>query len=445
MASLPFDSPSAFRKEALLKPMLAVFAAWSVVMPAAAFAATPADPAPRSQSSFAEFDRRARAGERLDVVFFGASLTWGANASDPNRTSYRAEVARRLEAKYPAAHFRFHDAAIGGTGSQLGVFRVDRDVLSREPDLVFVDFSANDDITSDTPETLASYEAILRRILAEARCPVVQVIFPFQWNVAAKSTAGMKRRDAHLALSRAYGTAAGDAITLAIDRVGRGETALEKLWPVDGVHPCDDGYQLFADAAWEALETAVRDSRVCGVPEQMLHADTYMESVRCPLASFGPLPEGWQAGRPNLTSAFFDFLMSRWLDGVAIATRRAAEPGKAPPATAARLRARFTGRMVMLLGETTKTSGKYRVWIDGKAAEHVPPGAKEPTDIFDAGWFAATIGGNGHHAQVIATGLDASAEHTIEIEPLLEPGQELRLESLCVAGPRAAVRGMGGQ
>ena len=437
-----------------MTPSFALLAAWGVSCLAGAVAGMAEDHVPlaardtprqdqpeRPQPSFAEFDRRARAGERLDVVFFGASLTWGANATDPLRTSYRAEIARRLEARYPAARFRHHDGAIGGTGSQLGVFRVERDVLAREPDLVFLDFSANDDIYSDTPETLASYEAILRRILTAARCPVVQVIFPFKWNVAAKSTAGMKRRDAHLAIAAAYGTAVGDAITLAIDRVQRGETTLETLWPVDGAHPCDEGYMLFADAAWDAFEAAVREGRACRVPERMVHAATYTESVRCPLASLGPLPEGWRAGRPKLTSATFDFLMSRWLDGVTIAERPAAKPGQDPPPGPARLRARFTGSMVMLFGETTKTSGKYRVWIDGEAVETAVPGGKERTDRFDAGRFAELIGGGGHHAQVIATGLDAAQEHVIEIEPLLEPGEELRLESLCVAGPGAAVRG----
>jgi lysophospholipase L1-like esterase len=390
-------------------------------------------------ASFAEFDRRARAGDSLEVVFFGASLTWGANATDPPRTSYRAEIARRLERQYPQARFHFHDAAIGGTGSQLGVFRLDRDVLARNPDLVFLDFSANDDITSDTPETLASYEAILRRLVAEAGVPTVQVIFPFKWNVAAKSTAGMKRHGAHLALAAAYGTAVGDAITLAIDRVGRGETTLEKLWPVDGVHPCDEGYQLFADAAWDAFLAAVREGRVCRAPAAMLHADTYVRAVRQPLIEHDPLPAGWKAGRPNLTSAYFDFLMSRWLDGIVIAARPAAKPGEEPAPQPARLRARFTGRMAMLFGEATKTSGKYRVWIDGKPVEHESPWTKEKTDLFDGGAFAQRIGGNGHHAQVIATGLDASKEHVLEIEPVLEPGQELRFESLCVAGPAAAV------
>src|ERR1051325_5927999 len=112
--------------------------------------------------SFKSFDERAKAGEKLNVVFFGASLTWGANASDPQQTSYRALIGKRLEETYPQAHFKFWDAAIGGTNSQLGVFRFERDVLSHKPDLVFIDFSANDDINSADEETLSSYESLVR-------------------------------------------------------------------------------------------------------------------------------------------------------------------------------------------------------------------------------------------------------------------------------------------
>jgi len=89
-------------------------------------------------TDFGAFHRRARAGELLNVVFLGASLTWGANATAPNLTSYRGLVGRMLEHEYPAAHFRFWDSAIGGTGSQLGVFRFDRDVLRHQPDLIFL-------------------------------------------------------------------------------------------------------------------------------------------------------------------------------------------------------------------------------------------------------------------------------------------------------------------
>ena len=390
-------------------------------------------------ASFADFDAHARAGERLNVVFFGASLTWGANASDPNLTSYRGLVARRLEDAYPQARLKFHDAAIGGTGSQLGVFRLDRDVLAHRPDLVFLDFSANDDIYSDNPETLASYEAIVRRLVVEAACPVVQVIFPFKWDVARKTTNGMKRRDAHWAISRAYQTAVGDAIVLAIARVGCGATSLDRLWPIDGVHPGDEGYVLFADAAWTAFQEAVRNGRICRAPDRMLFGDAYLHSVRMPLRKLGPLPAGWRQGKPNVTAAYFDFLMSRWLDSVDIASRPAAESGKVSPPAPQRLCVRFRGNVVMLFGESTPTSGKYRVWIDCRAGKYRPPDAKQLSELYDAGRFARQIGGNGHHAQVVATGLDMPAEHTLEIEPVLDGGQELRLESICVAGKEAAI------
>lgn len=158
-------------------------------MPAVSAAETPQKPV----ASFAAFDSQARPGKKLNVVFFGASLTWGANASNPQLTSYHANVSRKLEAAYPKAHFHFWDAAIGGTGSQLGVFRLDRDVFSRKPDLVFLDFSANDDIYATDPQSLAAYESLVRRIVMKG-VPVVQVIFPFQWNIKSGEMAKVKWR-----------------------------------------------------------------------------------------------------------------------------------------------------------------------------------------------------------------------------------------------------------
>src|SRR5882672_80828 len=251
---------------------------------------------PDDGASFKEFDRRARAGERLNVVFFGASLTWGANASDPLQTSYRALVARRLEGRYPEARFKFWDAAIGGTGSQLGVFRLDRDVLSRKPDLVFLDFTANDDIHSADLDTLASYESLVRRMV-QARIPVVQVIFPFLWNVKDGTLEAMKRRTAHREISAACRTGLGDAVEPARNRVAAGETTLEKIWPLDGVHPCDAGVVLFADAAWDAFGEAVTKGQVCTAPAKTIHGDTYLTPARVRFSTLSDLPAGWATRR----------------------------------------------------------------------------------------------------------------------------------------------------
>ncbi|CAN5695806.1 hypothetical protein BH11ARM2_BH11ARM2_39740 [soil metagenome] len=366
---------------------------------------------------FREFDQRATAGEPLNVVFFGASLTWGANASDPQLTSYRARVGQRLQEAYPKAPFRFWDAAIGGTGSQLGVFRLDRDVLSRKPDLVFLDFSANDNIHTDDEETLASYESLIRRILTETNAPIVQVVLPFKQDAEAGDTSTMLRRTAHHAISHVYRTGFGDAITLMQKRIKQGQTTADALWPYDGGHPCDAGYELFAEAAWAGFREGIEKDLQTHIPTEPLYGDTYLTNARVRLSTLGPLPEGWRMDHPNLTAAFFDMLMSRWLDDEVVAT------GPTP------FKIRFRGTMALLFGESTPQSARFRVILDEEETEH------------DAGWLGVPARGNGHLSFILGQDLDPDREHTLEIVPLIEPGSdgELRLESLCVAGKKAAV------
>lgn len=391
------------------------------------------------RGSFAEFDARARAGARLNVVFFGASLTWSANASDPVETSYRAVMRDRFEAHYPAAHFRFRDSAIGGTGSQLGVFRLDRDVLAHKPDLVFVDFTANDGIDSADPETLASYESILRR-LATAGIPVVQVAFPFKWDIETAKLPKMKRLVAHRALADTYGNGWGDAVTRICREVDAGRLTREKLWVTDGVHPHDPGYREFAAAAWDGYLAAVKAGLAPRVPAQPVYAETYLTLRRFNLAVLPSLPRGWSKGRPNLTAVNHDWLMSRWLDDMVVArNRKADEPGtpgkESQPVQPLRLKAEATA--ILLFGESTADSGRFRVLVDGVAVTG-KGGQEKGADWFEGNRWKT---GNGFLLWEVARGLDPSVPHLLEIEPIFDSAkaQELKIESICVAGGKATV------
>ncbi len=415
------------RGAGMVLALLGSGAAGAAVVGADAAAPEAVVSAAANAASFAAFDRRARAGEALTVVFFGGSLTWGANATDQPHTSYRARVIERLEAAYPSARFTGHDAAIGGTSSMLGVFRLARDVMARKPDLVFLDFSANDDIGTVDEETLASYESLVRRMVV-AGVPVVQVIFPFQWNVTADAKP-MPRRTAHQAIAQAYGVPSGDAIGLIAQRLVSGASTVAEVWPYDPVHPGDRGYELFAEAAWGALRAGIDGGAVCRAPARMLHADTCMAWARVRLATLAPLPAGWKAAHPDLVSAFYDMLMSRWQDDQAVAESTATS---APAPFVCTVQA----GTVLIFGESTEKSGSYQVLIDGTA--QVPPGSKTGADI-DAGAFARNAHGNVHHVVVVTTTLDPAQPHHVTIVPHLVAGQELRLESICVAGGAARV------
>ena len=210
------------------------------------------------------------------------------------------------------------------------------------------------------------------------------------------------------------------------------------------MHPGNAGYALFADSAWDAFNKAVAEKAVCAVPQAMLHSSTYMSSARVRVSSLGILPVGWRVGSANLTAAYFDMLMSRWLDDEVIAANGPETSAKGevvahtPPG---RLKVNFRGSMVMLFGEATPRSGKYRVWIDGKPLPRKNAEGKVVAQEFDGGEFAKRVNGNAHLVQVLAEGLDTKIEHTLEIEPAFDPGvtQELRIESICVAGEGAAV------
>ncbi len=76
------------------------------------------------------------AGEPVKIAYLGGSIT----AANGWRVKSREWFAKQ----YPQAKVEEIHAAIGGTGSDLGVFRVERDALQHKPDLLFVEFAVND-------------------------------------------------------------------------------------------------------------------------------------------------------------------------------------------------------------------------------------------------------------------------------------------------------------
>lgn len=384
--------------------------------------------------NFHDFDDSAKAGENLTIAFLGGSLTWGARSSDPQKTSYRALICQKLKEIYPQAHFTFIDAAIGGTGAQLGAYRLNRDVLAYKPDLVFLDFTLNDGVYKTTPDTLAAHEAIIRRIISEAGCPVIQMFLAAQKMVTDGTTEKMERYKAHKTIADAYNVPCGDAIVLMQKKFKDGKLNLAEVWPpetFDTCHPCDKGYALYAEAAWDAFCKAVNDKITCTVPEKMVNGNTYMNVLRKKLSSIKPLPEGWRVTRPPTNYCAFDFLMTRWLDDMSVASNFIPKSRtETTPSTSAKpLKLKFNGSSVMLFGVSTPHSGKIKVNIDGEEKEY------NTCQLGDKNVGRMWIS--------IAEGLDKDKEHTLTITPVLadpEKPQEVCIESICIAGGKPYIK-----
>jgi lysophospholipase L1-like esterase len=78
-----------------------------------------------------------RDGKPVTVAFFGGSIT-------AQMDGWRSQTMNWLKDTYPHTAFSEVDAAIPGTDSTLGAFRLAHDVLAKHPDLLLIEFSVND-------------------------------------------------------------------------------------------------------------------------------------------------------------------------------------------------------------------------------------------------------------------------------------------------------------
>ena len=385
---------------------------------------SPAQGADAGRVSIADFDAKAKAGQPLTVVFFGGSLTWGANASDPQKTSYRARMAQWLLDRYPKSQIRFIDAAIGGKGSSLGLFRLERDVMAYKPDLVFLDFTVNDDTASANDHSAACYETILRELIRRG-VPVMQAHFTFRGYYEGSHPA-YKDQAKHLprlvqykAMADAYDCGSADVLSGIGERLDRGEVDLKILWPFDGAHPGDEGYRHFFEIVRDGYLAAVADGRVCRLPAKPVHA-VYSSWERAILVD--RLPDGWQRERTYPSGLWFDQQASRWMGDVA-------QTSASKPAP---LTWRFRGNSVAVLGEANGTSMSFRVTIDGRPRT---PDRSRPDGTWT--WNAQRFGGgNLLFFHVLADDL-ADGEHVLEVTPIAkgaDPKAVLRFEAVCSTG-----------
>ena len=71
-------------------------------------------------------------GATVRIAYFGGSITAA--------RGWRPGTLAWFRKGWPGAKIEEINAAIGGTGSDLGAFRCGRDVLAGRPDLVFIEF-----------------------------------------------------------------------------------------------------------------------------------------------------------------------------------------------------------------------------------------------------------------------------------------------------------------
>lgn len=185
---------------------------------------------------------------RITVGFIGGSIT-------DARVEYNWPefVSRWLMDRFAGVRIQIENAAIGGTGSDLALFRAERDLIQRDCDLVFVEYAVNDAPVAEAIRR-KSREGLIRKLLAETEADIV-LVYTYMHemydamarNAVPDSIADFEKLAEHYRLNSVWAGA------YAFRQYKRGLLRYEQ-WLPDHLHPREFGSAIYAEAVTAFLE-----------------------------------------------------------------------------------------------------------------------------------------------------------------------------------------------
>lgn len=121
---------------------------------------------------------KAKRGEEVTLAYIGGSITQGAGATPINVNCYAYKSYCLFKEKFGAGdNVKFIKAGVGGTPSELGMIRFERDILrdgTVAPDVIVIEFAVNDwgDETNGV-----CYESLVKKALNLPNHPAVILLF----------------------------------------------------------------------------------------------------------------------------------------------------------------------------------------------------------------------------------------------------------------------------
>jgi lysophospholipase L1-like esterase len=307
------------------------------------------------------------AGQQVRIAYFGGSITAAAG--------WRVKILAWFQGRFPKAAISEINAAIGGTGSDLGVYRLGHDVLRAKPDLVFVEFAVNDG-GADPLEIRRCMEGIVRQIWAAD--PATDICYVYTL------TGGMVKdlQEKHFPRAASAMEAVADhygipSIHLGLEVVSRlvADTLVFKaakpttdaeraaiggrlVFTEDDTHPTDAGHQLYTEVIARHLpELFAIGSAGPHALGAALEEGNYQRATLLPLERAKP-GAGWAKLDPVSDAVAKNF--ANRLPGL----YRAETAGT-------RLSFRFKGTAVSIYDLVGPDCGEVMVAVDGAAAKAV--------------------------------------------------------------------------
>ena len=198
-----------------------------------------------------------KAGQETTVAFMGGSITVGETAKlrDENNHAkgYAYYTYQWLKNNYDVQNkSHFVNGSISGTGSEIGIVRAQKDILDHNPDLVFIEFAANNGSTDFYKQ---SYESLIRKVLNLPNNPAIVLVFSCTtYTNNGSEDRYMKQIGEYYRLPMVSVDKALRAVFSNITK----EDAEFKKFSDDGTHPNDEGHQLMAKIICNYLREIIK-------------------------------------------------------------------------------------------------------------------------------------------------------------------------------------------
>ncbi len=258
--------------------------------------------------------KKANAKEAITIGFIGGSITQGSLSTSANNC-YAWKVFEWWKENFKETSFKYVNAGIGGTTSQFGAARVDSDLLCKNPDLVFVEFSVNDDSDEHFLET---YEGLVRHIYQSESAPALVLISNVFYDTGANAQLQ------HSKVARYYELPLISMQSAIYPAVRDGKILARDITP-DDLHPNDMGHELVASVVKFFLDRTLQEVLIGEQPAfdqgdlpEPITANTYENAVRIDNRNYQVLSQAFNAdesSQENITDCFKNGWLSNGAQG----------------------------------------------------------------------------------------------------------------------------------
>ena len=203
--------------------------------------------------------------KKLNVAYFGGSVTVGSGSTNGAKNSWRALTTAWFAKYFPDAVITETNAAIGGTGSEYGMYRAVSDLklddVAAKPDLVLIEFAINDVYDGlDYTKAKSNMETIVHTIYDYVPDADIMILFTTDKTQAAQEYDVLR---AHKEIAEAYQLpylAIGAMLWNDMLSESEADTPSDTVWNkyfTDIVHPTDSGYAKYAEYIADYLGRAL--------------------------------------------------------------------------------------------------------------------------------------------------------------------------------------------